>query len=92
MLDPTQTLLVAVITTLTILLTIIGIQVVQILKEVKKTLEKVNGMLDKSDHLLTSIAEPLEEMSDFFSGLKKGAGVLTLLSRFIKKKKTAEEE
>ena len=95
MIDATQTLLVAVVTTLTILLTIIGIQVLQILKELKKTLEKVNGILDESDKIVTSISEPMVEASEFIRGLKKGANVLNLLSRFFihknQEKKTKDE-
>lgn len=92
MLDPTQTLLVAVITALTVLLTVIGIQVVQILKEVRKTLEKVNSVLDESGRIVTSISQPLEGASDFIRGLKKGANIINLLSRFIKDKEKGEEE
>lgn len=95
MFDPTQTLLVAVITTLTILLTIIGIQVLQILKELKETLGKVNKILDESDKIVTSVSEPMMEASEFVRGLKKGANVLNLLSRFFmhknKGKKTKNE-
>lgn len=92
MLDATQTLLVAVITTLTILLTIIGVQVVQILKELKKTLEKVNHILDESGKIVTSISQPIEGASDFVRGLKKGANILNLLSRLFKDKEKSEEE
>lgn len=92
MLDATQTLLVAVITTLTILLTIIGVQVVQILKELKKTLEKVNHILDESGKIVTSISQPIEGASDFVTGFKKGANILNLLSRLFKDKEKSEEE
>lgn len=92
MLDPTQTLLVAVITTLTVLLTIIGVQVVQILKEIKKTLEKANNLLDESGKIVTAISQPLEGASDFVRGLKKGANILNLLSRLFKDKEESEAE
>lgn len=92
MFDPTQTLLVAVITTLTILLTIIGIQVVQILKEVKKSVEKTNHLLDKADRVVDCVAVPIEGASDFFKGLKNGVNVLGLLSRFLKTKEKIKKD
>ena len=46
MVDITQVLLVVVVLTLTIVLTIIGIQFALILREVRRTIEKVGPILD----------------------------------------------
>ena len=45
--DTTQLLLTVVLTVTTILLVVIGIQLVFLLKEVRKTVKKVNGIIEE---------------------------------------------
>ena len=86
MIDPVHILLIFVITTLTVLLFIIGLEVFQILKELKKTLEKVNRILNDTGRITNSIATPVEEASEFLLGLKKGVNFLNSVSKFFKDK------
>lgn len=81
--DTTQILLIVVVTVLTILLTIIGIQVVFILKELRKTVEKMNKMLGDAGSVTGGISRSVTGMSGMFEGLKAG---LSLVSHFGKKK------
>ena len=86
MLDSAQGLLIIVVTILTILLVVIGIQVVNILREIKKSLEKVNKMLDDAGVITGSVAETVSGLSSFLEGVKGGFKVIEVLLDFLKKK------
>ena len=66
-------------------LTVIGIQVVYILMEFKKILEKVNKMLNDAGSVTAGISRSFSGMTGLLEGLKTG---LSLVSLFGKKKKT----
>jgi len=85
MINVAQGLLVFVITILTVLLVLIGLQVVNILKEVKRSLEKINKILDDAGTISENIAKPISNFAGFF----KMAG---LLVDFIKERKKPREE
>lgn len=87
MLDLTQILLVIVITTLTILLTLISVQVVNILKEIRKTVEKVNKMLDDAGLITESIAHPIAGLGGMIEGLKSGVKAIDTIGNFLTRKK-----
>lgn len=81
MTDTAQILLITVITILTILLTVIGIQVVYILKEFKKTIEKLNKILDDAGVASESFAKSLSGLTGVTAGLRT---VLSLFGLFKK--------
>lgn len=85
MFDFAQGLLVIVITALTFLLIIIGIQVANILKEFKRSLEKVNKILDDAGMISESVAKPVSEFSGFFK-------TIGLLVDFVKDRRKKGEE
>lgn len=91
MLDPIQILLTVVITTLTVLLVIIGIEVFQILKELKKMMEKFNKIADDAHTISHSIATPIEEASGFIMGLKKGVNFFKAISHLFEKEDEEEK-
>jgi len=86
MLDSAQGLLIIVVTILTVLLVVIGIQVVNILREIKKSLEKVNKMLDDAGVITGSVAETVSGLSSFLEGVKGSFKVIDLLLDFLKKR------
>ena len=88
MTDPTQVLLIVVITTLTILLTAIGVQIFLVLTELRNVLKKTSSMLDDANKVTHAVVEPVEEATTFLSGLKNGLQVV----RRIKKIFNADEE
>jgi len=81
--DTTQILLVIVISVLTVMIVVIGIQVVLILKEIKKSLEKVNQMIDHAATVTKSVSQTGSGASGVVEGIKAG---LSLVSAFHKKK------
>lgn len=81
--DVTQVLLVFVVVTLTILLVLIGIQVFNILAEIRKSLAKVNKMLEDAGTVTGNVSKTISGASGMLDGLKTG---LSLVSVFGKKK------
>ena len=94
MVDLSQILLVIVITALTILLSAIGIQIVAILRELKKTVEKVNKMLDDAGMVTEAVAHPIAGLGGALDGLRSGLKAVEVILAFFsqKKKKTEKEE
>ncbi len=83
MTEAIQGLLLVVIIVLTILLTIIGIQVVYILKEFRRTVEKINKILDDAEVASGSFAKSISSLTGMTTGLKT---VLSLFGLFRKEK------
>ncbi len=82
-----QILLFLVVSILTTLLTLAGIQVVHILKELRETVKKTNKMLDDFQLISSSVAKPIAGISGFITGLKGGTDIINL---FLKKKSPPE--
>ena len=80
-----QGLLIVVIVVLTTLLVFIGIQVANILKEIKKSLEKINKILDDAGTISNNIAKPISDFSNVFK-------LVGLLVDFVKEKKEKREK
>jgi len=85
--DPMQILIIVLVTVLTVLLTIVGIQAIFILKELKKTLTRVNNIMDDVETVSHSVAAPVERFSGLLMGLQQGAGVLRFLNKIMEKHK-----
>ena len=83
MIDPAQTALFLVIIVLTILLVVLGIQVFFILRELRKTIEKANKVLDDTGVITESVSGPISSLSSLAMGLKTGA----TLAKIMQKKK-----
>jgi phosphoglycerate-specific signal transduction histidine kinase len=92
MIDTTQILLIAVVTVLTALLTIIGVQVFFILKEIKKTIEKFNKMMDDMGLISESVARPIASLSNSITGVSGIAGLFGWLAKMKDKSKKETKE
>jgi len=79
MIDSTQLILLFVIVVLTILLLVLGVQVFFILKELRKTIFKMNKVLDDASSITESVSEPISSISSIVSGIKTGAFVANIL-------------
>jgi hypothetical protein len=90
--ENTQILLVGVVTVLTGILTLIGVQVFLILKEIKRTIEKMNKMLDDAGLISESVARPIASLSNSITGASGIAGVLGWLTKMKKQSKKRETE
>lgn len=86
--EPTQILLFAVVTILTILLLVVGIQVFFILRDTKKTLDKINKVLDDAGLVSGSVAKPIFGFANFVEGLKN----IKNLADFVSSKTVQDEK
>ena len=68
--DSTQLLLTVVLTVTTILLVVVGIQLVFVLKELRGTLKKINEIIDNFEKVGVSVGNSFSEITGFVSGLK----------------------
>lgn len=80
MTDPAQTALFLVIIVLTILLLVLGIQVFFILRELRKTIDKANKVLDDTGVITESVSKPISSLSSLAMGLKTGAKLAKILN------------
>ena len=68
--DTTQLLLTVVLTLTTVLLVVVGIQLVFVLKELRRALQKINGIIDNFEKVGVSVEHSFSELTGFISGLK----------------------
>jgi hypothetical protein len=79
--DPVQLTIIGISITLTILLVVLGIQVFLILKEVRMSLQKTNGMLDDAAKVTETVTEGVTSMSGFMNGIRTGLSMITSLQK-----------
>ena len=65
-----QLVLVAIVSTLTILIITAAIQVFQILHEFRLTMKKINRILDHTQSLSETVARPVTAVNHFFTEVK----------------------
>lgn len=87
MTDPAQTALFLVVVALTILLVVLGVQVYFILRELRKTIDKANKVLDDTGVITESVSKPISSLSSLTMGLKTGATIAKILNGGKKKHK-----
>ena len=68
--DTTQLLLTIVLSISCILLTVIGIQLIFILRDLKRTLQRTNRIIDGFEGLGVGLDHGLAEITGFFNGFK----------------------
>jgi uncharacterized protein YoxC len=73
---------------LTIVLTIVGFQMVLVLLELKKTLRKVNEALETADKKIEAIVAPLQKMAGVATGLGTGIKVLEAFVGWLQRDKS----
>ena len=92
MISPTQILLIVVVSALSVVMVIIGIQVFYLFREFRRSVEKVNKILDDAGTISGAITKPIASLSsslDSFSGL---SGIFSWLLNLRKKKEKNNEE
>lgn len=56
----------------TVVLTVVGVQLVQTLFEVKRTLARVNSLLDQAEDKFENVLSPLRNLGGMANGLQTG--------------------
>lgn len=77
--EPVQVLLFTVVSILTGLLLAVGIQVFIILHEVKKSLTRLNRILERAENISDAVARPVQGISNFMENVKGIKDVIDLL-------------
>lgn len=85
--DTAQALLIAVVIVLTVMLVIIGLQVFFILRDLRRTIDKANKVLDNTEEITESVSAPVSSFSSLLMGLQSGKTVVSFLKRLKEKKK-----
>ena len=86
MTDPIQILLAVVVTALTIMLIIVGIELLRVLKEARKTMERTNRILDDVETISSSVSGPVSKFSNLIQGMQQGASVINTITRILDKR------
>lgn len=86
--DPVQLTIISISFILTLLLVILGVQVWLILKEIRTSLTKTNGMLDDAKKVTSTIGDSVAGMAGLASGIK---AALSVFQTFRKKEEATHE-
>ena len=87
MIDPVQVILLLVISLLTILLLVLGVQVFFILKELRRTIRRTNRILENTETITESVSEPIS----FLSEIVLNTGILSVISKVLRKTRDGED-
>ncbi len=77
----------SVIVILTIVLAVVGIQLILVLREFKFTINKINQALDNAELKLNQIVQPLQNLGGIAVGLKTGIKVFEGFVQWLSSKK-----
>lgn len=79
--DPVQYTIIVISIVLTILMVFVGVQVFYILAEVRRSVQKMNKMLDDAGKMTGSVSHTVEGMSGLVSGMKAGLALFSGLHK-----------
>lgn len=92
MIDLTQFILLTVVVSLTVVLLIIGIQLIAILKEFKLTIQKTNKIMDDFGVVSESVANPVSAASSFLMNIRGNSLVSSVVKAVAKRRLRRQEE
>ena len=78
---------VAVLVIITIILSVVGVQMVLILSELRHTLKKVNATLDQAEAKFSALLSPLQNIGGMAAGLQTGFKVFESFTSWLNRKK-----
>lgn len=85
--DTTQIILLAIVIVLAIFLVALGFQAFFVLRDLRKTILRLNNLFDDVDDMVDQVKRPLESAGNFLTALTAGAGLTHLLKRGKDEKK-----
>lgn len=80
-----------VLVIITIILSIVGVQMVMILSELRNTLKKVNATLDMAESKFNALVSPLQNLGGMAAGLQTGFKVFESFANWLNRKKNDGE-
>lgn len=88
--DPLVLTLTIISSILAIFLIVLGVQAFLVLRELHKTLHRINSMVDVVEHTALRALMPLSNMGGFITGIKGGLKIFESFVHYLKK--VADEE
>jgi hypothetical protein len=82
--DPLIALLIVVMSVLSVLLVIVGVQVILILRQFKQTLDHMNRTLENTDDLIVLLSHPFKGAGDTLTGVRSGLRVAEVFIKWLK--------
>ncbi len=84
--DLPQTLLLIIIVIISVILTVIGIQVIIILRDAKHSLRRVDNILEDTEYLTRNLTRSSATLSHLADGLKSGMKLVATITEFVSSK------
>ncbi len=81
MIDPGQVLIISAITVMTVLLTIIGVQLIFVLRDLHGILKTVNRIVFEFEKIGMSVTHGYSEITGFVTGVKKMFDVVDFVAK-----------
>ena len=88
MIETSQILIIAAVIIMTVLLTVISIQLVFVLRDFRRFLQKTNKIIDDVEHIGSGLTNGYAEIVGFITGIKKIADII----EFTTKKKHKDND
>lgn len=79
--DLTQIVLLSVIIVLAIFLVILGIQLFFVLRDLRKSIRRMNHFFDEANQLVYEVKKPIEKAGTFVTALTTASGIINLLKK-----------
>jgi len=79
--DTTQIVLLSVIIVLSIFLVVLGVQLFFVLKDLRKSLSRMNRLFDDADQLVSEVKKPIAKASNLFMAFSTGASIVNILKK-----------
>ncbi|MBP9819354.1 hypothetical protein KBC79_01310 [Candidatus Woesebacteria bacterium] len=90
--DTLQIIFSVVLVCLAVVLSVVGIQLVLVLIEARRTIRRFNQTLDTVEAKLSSFAQPLMALGGAVSGLKTGMRIFELFVQWLHRTKDEKRE
>lgn len=74
--NSTELVIILVTVALSTLLIILGVQVFFILKEIRRSMQRVNKMLDDAGRVTGTVGDSVENLGGFVKGIKTGLSAI----------------
>lgn len=85
--DLPQILLLIAIFVISVILTVIGVQIIILLRDVRETMKKTDHLIDNLDFLSSSIVHSSSTFSHLGTSLRSGMQIVGLVSKLLSSKK-----
>ncbi len=82
----------AVMLVLTIVLTVVGIQLILVLNEFKHTLRTINRVVEDADDKMNQVTQSLQSLGGIAAGLRTGVSVFETFVNWLGKRKQEQSE